>query len=150
MRVFRGMPLGEQMQSKLMKLVTMGIPLLLVALCSGCSSQSHKSAGATADTQAVLGVDNAVRNLKPDTTARIVTGVVRTVSPEDKLLTLIDVEEYKTCGLSDCCLYMPVRWQGEMPKMKDIVTVEGTIEATESGVVFSASKLHVDENAATQ
>lgn len=138
------------MQNKQIKPISIGILLLLAALYSGCSTGEHKSADDSADPPAALSVNDAVRNLKPDTTAQLVTGVVRTVTPEDSLLTLIDVEEFMTCGLSDCCLYMPVRWQGDMPKMKDIVTVQGIIQATESGMVFSASKLHVDENAATQ
>ena len=113
MRVFRRMLLGERMQSKYMNLLFMGILLLLAAMYNGCSSGEQKSADNSADLQAALSVNDAVRNLKPDTTAQIVTGVVRTVTPEDSLLTLIDVEEFKTCGLSDCCLYMPVRWHGE-------------------------------------
>lgn len=144
------MPLGERVQSKYIRLIPMGILLLLALLYGGCSSGEQKEVDSSADLRAALSVNDAVRNLKPDTTARMVTGVVRTVTPEDSLLTLIDVEEYKTCGLSDCCLYMPVRWHGDMPKMKDIVTVQGTIQATESGMVFSANKLHVDEDAATQ
>jgi hypothetical protein len=138
------------MVNRFSNLRSVGILFLLVSLCIGCTSQNHDSADTSVDTHAALSVNDAVRDLKPDTVEQIVTGVVRTVTPEDKLLTLIDIEEYKTCGLSDCCLYMPVRWQGEMPKTKDIVTVHGTIEATESGMVFSANKLHVDRNAATQ
>jgi hypothetical protein len=144
------MSLGEQMQNKLKNVVTTGLLLLSVAVYSGCSSQNQNSADMPADTPAALSVNDAVRNLKPDSTSHAVNGVVLTVTPEDGLVTLIDVEEYKTCGLNDCCLYMPVRWQGEMPEMKDIVTVQGTIDATDSGMVFLAHKLHVDENAATQ
>lgn len=138
------------MQSKKMNVVRAGILFLLVSLFGGYSGWSQNDADTPIDTRAALNVNDAVRNLKPDTTARIVTGVVRTVTPEDTLLTLIDVEEYKTCGLSDCCLYMPVRWQGNMPKKEDIVTVQGTINATDSGMVFWANRLQIDKNAATQ
>lgn len=138
------------MQSKFTNLFSAGILFLLVSLYGGCSNQNHDSADPSVEAGTTLSVDDAVRNLKPDTTARTVTGVVRSVTPEDNLLTLIDVEEYKTCGLSNCCLYMPVHWQGEMPKIEDIVTVQGTIEARDSGMVFSANELRIDGNAASQ
>ena len=131
-------------------LFPVGLLFLLIVMYGGCDNQNQSSGDTSIDIHAALSVDDAVRNLKPDTTVRTVIGVVQTVTPNDDLLTLIDVEEYKTCGLGDCCLYMPVRWQGEMPKIEDIVTVQGTIEGTESGMLFSAGKLHVGKKSGVQ
>lgn len=130
-------------------LILIGLLFLLMAYLGGCSSQEDNANDHAIETTTVLSVDDAVRNLKPDTTVRSVIGVVQTVTPNDNLLTLIDVEEYKLCGLSDCCLYMPVVWQGEMPNIEDIVTVEGRIDSTESGLVFTANKLQVDKDTTT-
>ncbi len=138
------------MQNKFMNLILVVILFLLAPLYGGCNSQNHEGADPAVGTHVAMSVNDAVRNLKPDTAAWTVTGVVKTVTPDDKLLTLIDVEEYKTCGLSDCCLCMPVIWKWEMPKIEDKVTIQGTIESTESGMVFLAGKLHIERNAASQ
>ena len=131
-------------------LFPVGLLFLLIVMYGGCDKQNQSSGDTSIDIHAALSVDDAVRNLKPDTTVRTVFGVVQTVTPDDDLLTLIDVEEYKICGLSDCCLYMPVRWQGEMPNIENMVTVQGTIEATESGMEKKKKKLQVDRGTSTQ
>lgn len=138
------------MIGKLKTLIVVGLLFLVAAFLGGCGGQGDSAAHNTIKTTTVLSVDDAVRSLKPDTTARTVIGVVQTITPDDNLLTLIDVEEYKLCGLSDCCLYMPVVWQGEMPNIEDIVTVTGVIDSTDSGLVFSAGELHVSKTPAVQ
>jgi hypothetical protein len=148
--MFKWMQLGERMKKTRMRFFQVGLLFLLIVTYVGCNNQNQNSSDTSIDIQAALSVDDAVRNLKPDTTVCTVIGVVQTVTPNNDLLTLIDVEEYKICGLSDCCLYMPVRWQGEMPKIEDIVTVQGTIEATGSDMVFTANKLQVDRDTTTQ
>lgn len=130
--------------------VSVGLLFLLIVTYGGCNNQNQSSGDTSIDIHAVLSVDDAARSLKPDTTVRTVFGVVQTVTDSSDLLTLIDVEEYKVCGLTDCCLYMPVRWQGEMPKIEEIVTIQGTIEATESGMVFIANNLQVDMDTTTR
>jgi hypothetical protein len=144
------MPLGEHMNRNPKTLILFGVLSLLLVYLGGCSSQQDSGADNTITTTIALSVDDAVRNLKSDTTTQTVIGVVQTITPKDNLLTLIDVEEYKICGLSDCCLYMPVRWQGEMPNIEDIVTVTGIIDSIESGLVFTAGELHVNKKPAVQ
>jgi hypothetical protein len=119
--------------------------ILLITNLGSCGNQDNNAADNSPELTAVLGVDEAVRNLKADTSVHTVQGVVQTVIEEEHLLTLIDVEEYRLCGLSDCCLYMPVRWKGEMPSIEDIVTVKGSIIDMDSGIVFAARELHITE-----
>jgi hypothetical protein len=119
--------------------------IVLTALISSCGNQNDDASDSSAESAAVLSVDEVVRNFKADTTVHTVQGVVRTATADEHLLTLIDVEEYKLCGLSDCCLYMPVQWQGEMPKIEEIVDVRGFITSTDSGMVFTAKDLRVVE-----
>lgn len=138
------------MRKEQMRFFLLSLLFLFIVAHVGCNNQNQGSNDTSIDTQVVLSVDDAVRYLKPDSTAITVFGVVQTVTDSNDLLTLIDVEEYKLCGLTDCCLYMPVRWQGEMPKIEDNVTVQGTIEATESGMVFLADKLQVDKDTTTR
>ena len=82
-----------------------------------------------------------MRHHGADTTMVAVEGVVQTVSAEGQLLTLIDVREYQVCGLSDCCLYMPVKWSGEMPQIEESVIVRGSIQSGDSGLVFVATEV---------
>lgn len=123
-----------------------GLFILLIAFLGSCANQNDDASDNPAETTAVLGVEEVVRNFKTDTTIQTVQGVVQTVMADEHLLTLIDVEEYKLCGLSDCCLYMPVQWRGEMPEIEEVVVIRGLITSTDSGMVFSAGELQVVEN----
>ncbi len=122
-----------------------GLFILLIVILGSCGNQNDDASDNSVELTGILSVDEVVRNFKADTTVHTVQGVVQTVTADEHLLTLIDVEEYKLCGLSDCCLYMPVQWQGEMPKIEEIVVVRGLITSTNSGMVFSANELHVIE-----
>ncbi len=86
-------------------------------------------------------VDEAMRNLKEDTTTIAVQGVVQSVMPDKHLLALVDIEEYRRCGINECCLYMPVRWPGTMPAVEDFVVVTGAVASSDSGLVFLAREL---------
>jgi hypothetical protein len=124
--------------------------LTLFIAITGCSSQNREATDATSELSSVLGVDEAMRNLGADTTVVAVEGVVQSVTSEEHLLTLIDVKEYQACGLSDCCLYMPVRWTGTMPAIEDAVVVKGSIQTSDSGLVFVARELSQSAKPETQ
>ncbi len=126
---------------------------MLILLCvslNDCGNQKEIAAKKSVELTMVFGINDAARNLKADTTVLSVMGVVQTIRQQDHLITLIDVEEFELCGLSDCCLYLPVRWRGEMPKLKDLVTVSGKIDSTESGLLFTAAELYVQKSAETK
>lgn len=125
--------------------------LLLVIMAVGCSNQAEATKG-TKDTTdktvapgAVVSVEEAVRSAEAGTPEFSVEGVVLTATAEDDLLTMIGLEAYKSCGLSDCCLYLPVRWAGDMPTKEEVVVVTGAIEATDSGMIFVARELRQAE-----
>ena len=119
--------------------------LLFVIFLAGCENQSAETVDETVELGAVIGVEEAVRNAEAGTPEMSVKGVVMTVTPDDHLLTLIDVKSYKSCGLSDCCLYIPVRWEGDMPAKEDFVVVTGAIEAADGGLIFAARELRQAE-----
>ena len=73
-----------------------------------------------------------------------ITGVVATVNPNKGFL-LVDQHEYSECGLT--CLKeagtkkIPVQWQGEAPKVEQLVQVEGKLTRSDKGLSFSAEKV---------
>jgi hypothetical protein len=73
-----------------------------------------------------------------------VIGVVAAVKA-GKGFTLVDKREYVACGLS--CLNepdtrkIPVRWEGDPPKLEQIVRITGVLEKSERGLVFSAKNV---------
>jgi hypothetical protein len=133
-------------------MITNGLCLLLfVVIIVGCgnqpddSSDTNQTIDQAVATAGVISVEEAVRNAETGTPEFSVEGVVLTATPEDQLLTIIGLKAYKECGLSDCCLYMPVRWQGGMPAKEAIIVVTGAIEATDAGLIFVARELQITE-----
>ena len=59
--------------------------------------------------------------------------------------TIVDKREYAACGLS--CLNephtrkIPVRWNGDPPKLQQTVRITGVLEQSDRGLVFSAKNL---------
>ncbi len=73
-----------------------------------------------------------------------VVGVVGTVNP-GKGFVLVDVREFKNCGLS--CLTepgtnkIPFVWTGAAPRVKQTVQVDGILERTAKGFSIRAEKV---------
>ncbi len=73
-----------------------------------------------------------------------VIGVVGTVNP-GKGFVLVDVREFKNCGLS--CLTepgtnkIPFLWTGAAPQVKQTVHVDGILEKTAKGFSLKAEKV---------
>ena len=83
-----------------------------------------------------IGVRQLTQNAAQYTSIVQVEGVVEKIYPEDHLLTLIDL---KDAGI-DCCseFVIPVKLEGELPKTKDHVLVEGVISTINGIRVFDA------------
>jgi hypothetical protein len=70
-----------------------------------------------------------------------VVGVVAAVKTGQGF-TIVDKREYAACGLS--CISesdtrkIPVRWDGESPKLQETVRITGVLEKSDRGLVFSA------------
>ena len=73
-----------------------------------------------------------------------ITGVVATVNAGKGFL-LVDQHEYSECGLS--CLKesvtkkIPVQWEGESPKLEQLVQVQGILRRSEKGLSFIADEV---------
>ncbi len=74
----------------------------------------------------------------------VVTGVVSRVSEKDKqVFAIIDTDEAKHCQSVGCAkFYLPVHFNGPMPKEWDEVNATGQI-VEQGGLMFQASKLDV-------
>jgi hypothetical protein len=71
-----------------------------------------------------------------------VEGVVSAVAATEQSLTLIDVAELKRCGVVTCApLSLPVRWNGPMPAVPDVVRLTGEVQDHQGKLVFLASAL---------
>jgi hypothetical protein len=73
-----------------------------------------------------------------------VIGVVAAVKAGQGF-TIVDKREYAACGLS--CLNepdtrkIPVRWDGDPPKLQQSVRIIGVLEKSDRGLVFSAKNV---------
>ena len=76
-----------------------------------------------------------------------VSGVMAGTSAQNpNIFGLFDLKELQ-CNTPNCNkLYLPVRYQGPLPKLGDEVRVSGSIMNTGEGFVFSASELKVVRN----
>lgn len=72
-----------------------------------------------------------------------VTGVVAGVSNWDKkVFAIVETREAKTCKQTGCAkFYLPVKYEGEMPKEWDEVNVTGSI--SDGKLLFNAAKVEV-------
>lgn len=73
-----------------------------------------------------------------------VTGVMAGTSPQDPtILGMFDLKELK-CTTPNCNkFYLPVKYQGSMPKPGDEVRVSGSFLNTQGGYLFMASSIKV-------
>ncbi len=91
-----------------------------------------------------LSVDELAANPAAHSGRVSVVGVVGTVNP-GKGFVLVDVREFKNCGLS--CLTepgtnkIPFVWTGATPQVKQTVQVDGILEKTTKGFSIMAEKV---------
>jgi hypothetical protein len=92
---------------------------------------------------AVLGVDQLINNVDRYKGPIRVQGVVTAVVPDKRMIALVDIEQFKKCGILNCPTYLvlPVLWSGVMPSVKDAVTIEGQIKESGGKLVFEAKNL---------
>ncbi len=91
-----------------------------------------------------LSVDELAANPAAHAGRVSVVGVVGTVNP-GKGFVLVDVREFKNCGLS--CLTepgtnkIPFVWTGATPQVKQTVQVDGILKKTAKGFSIKAEKV---------
>ncbi len=90
----------------------------------------------------VLGVDDFMKNVDRYRGKVSLEGVVSTVAPEQKAVSLVDAKEFQACGVTTCAqLTLPVQWRGPMPAVRDLVRIEGQAQEINGKLIFVADKL---------
>lgn len=71
-----------------------------------------------------------------------ITGVVAQISSKDHVFAMVDTAEAKHCKSTGCArFYLPVRYEGTLPKEWDEVNVSGSF--VQGSKVFQAAKVEV-------
>lgn len=113
----------------------------VMVLAWGAMAQTATKAPAATRTNAVLGVEQYMRGVEHYKGRVEVQGVVQKVAAKTQTVALIDVEEFRHCGLADCAeLVLPVRWSGKLPEPGQAVRVTGEVQKQKGKLVFVASK----------
>lgn len=108
----------------------------------GAVAQTATNTPAATRTNAVLGVERYMRGVEHYKGRVEVKGVVQKVAAKTQTVALIDVEEFRHCGLADCAeLVLPVRWSGKLPEPGQAVQVTGEVQKANGKLVFVASEL---------
>jgi hypothetical protein len=95
-----------------------------------------------ASNQAILGIDDFMKNVDHYRGKVSLQGVVSSVAPEQQAFSLIDAKEFQACGVTTCAqLTLPVQWRGSMPVVRDLVRVEGQSQEVQGKLMFVADKL---------
>ncbi len=90
----------------------------------------------------VLGVDAFMKNVDHYRGKVSLEGVVSTVAPEQKAVSLIDAKEFQACGVTTCAqLTLPVQWRGPVPSVGDLVRIEGQAQEIKGKLMFVADKM---------
>jgi hypothetical protein len=131
------------MKKKIVTLASVAVGVLATCVHAQQAIDSTSSASRPATT---------VDDLASDPSAHLgqvaVVGVVAAVKAGQGF-TIVDKREYGECGLS--CVNepetrkIPVRWDGASPKLEQTVRIDGILEKSDRGPVFSAK--HVTEAA---
>ncbi len=109
----------------------------IIISCTNSNASKKKEGG-------ILGVADIQSDPSGVKGMVVVTGVVARVSGKDKqMFALIDTDEAKRCKSTGCAkFYLPVRFEGALPKEWDEVNVTGQI-VQQGGLMFQASKVDV-------
>jgi hypothetical protein len=92
--------------------------------------------------KSVLGVDQFMTNVSQYRGPVLIEGVVSGVFPQDRMVALIDTNEFKACGVTTCArLTLPIQWTGRMPRIQDTVRVTGQVQQLRGKLMFVGQDL---------
>jgi len=126
-------------------LLIAGLTIIAATIVVSQAQTNSAPPAESSKTNAVLGVENFMKNVEHYRGNVRVEGVVATVSASDQMLALIDVREFQTCGLEQCSLSLPVRWSGTMPAVGQAVRTDGQVQEAKGKLVFVAKTLEKNE-----
>ena len=91
----------------------------------------------------MLEVDQLIKEVDRHKGLIRVEGIVTAVVPDRQMVALVDIEQYKKCGVLMCPTYLvlPVMWSGTMPSLKDAVIVEGQVKESGGKLILEAKSL---------
>jgi hypothetical protein len=106
------------------------------------SSPGLQAGEAAATPQAILGVDNFMKNVDRYRDMVSLEGVVSAVAPDQQAISLIDSGEFQACDVTTCAqLILPVQWRGPMPAVRDLVRLKGQAREVKGKLMFVADTL---------
>ncbi len=71
-----------------------------------------------------------------------VRGVVANVNPSDSVFLMIDSREFRACGVVTCASkFVPVRYAGAPPKVKEELVVTGEMVSSPKGYILEGKEL---------
>ncbi|RJR47659.1 MAG: hypothetical protein C4567_00830 [Deltaproteobacteria bacterium] len=119
------------------------IAILIIALLPVPSvGPTLQAAEASASPQAVLGVDDFMKNADRYPGKVGLEGVVSGVAPDRAAISLIDSGEFQACGVTTCAqLTLPVHWSGPLPAVGDRVKIDGQTREVKGKLMFVAERL---------
>jgi hypothetical protein len=125
---------------------TLGLFLAVTALVTSDAVSEEQGmppqTNSTLESNKAVSIDEFMVNLDRYPGRVLVKGVVSAVSLEQKLVGLIDAGEYESCGVVTCAkLTLPVRWNGQMPPVEEVVLVEGQVQRRNGKLFFMAQAL---------
>lgn len=136
------------MQQELkMKSLTASVFSIWLVLFACFSSRSLVSAwfgpaevsAADSNMESPLGVDQFMRGVDRYRGVVRVKGIVSAITPSKQMFSLIDLEEFKKCGVITCAtLTLPVYWTKAMPGVRDTLIVEGEVRNLDGKMIFDA------------
>ncbi len=76
----------------------------------------------------------------------VLQAVVARLGKSKGVFAAIDYREFKNCSELGCAKnYLPVKYDGEIPKPESLIQMKGQVVKRENGLVFEAEKLDVIE-----
>ncbi len=95
---------------------------------------------------ATVDVDDLADKPESFTGEIVLQATVARLSKSQGVFAAIDYREFKKCHELDCAKhYLPVQYDGEIPKPETSVQMKGRVVKGEKGLVFEAEKLEVIE-----
>lgn len=116
--------------------ISLGVFIMLILMAAPIFPQGPETP------EAILGVDAFMRQVERYPGTVRVKGVVSAISEKDQTLALIDTQEFQECGVVTCAgLQLPVRWEGALPAVGDLVIITGQVEKVGGKRLFAAKSL---------
>ena len=126
------------MKKKIVTLASMAVSILATCV------HAQQAIDSTSPSGRVTTVDDLASDPSAYLGQVAVVGVVAAVKAGQGF-TIVDQREYADCGLS--CINepqtrrIPIRWNGAAPKLEQTVRIDGVLEKSERGLVFSAKNV---------